>query len=764
MTDSRQGRRVLFNWPRRMRNLAPIAALIFFAAIIPHLATAQEPPVVEEFGSLDQIIPGAPVGVVTLQGKQGNLVTATNGFYVLYGDTLLTADNGTWDRDSGEIMADGHVRIERGGQIWAGEHINYNVKTHQMRSEQFRTGRPPVFAAGKELEGDITNQTYTAQHVLVTTDDVNNPAVYIRARRFRIVPGQYLEAWNAVLYADGVPAFYYPYYKRNLGPHANNLNVMPGYRTEFGPYLMGTYTWWLNDQVDGVVHGDYYGKRGPGVGPDLNLHLGPWGTGGLKYYYLNDRNPNTSLLTNNFPNLAGPIPQNRQRFEFNWQATPATNLNVKALVNYQSDPLLLNDFFEGDYAANPQPNTFVEANQYWNNWSLDALTTPRVNDFFDQIERLPDVKLTGWREQFFDTPLYYESESSAGYYRRMLAATNSLFAGTNGPGFDYSAERADTFQQLLLPETFFGWLNVMPRVGGRFTYYSAESGPGATNSETYRKIFNTGVDVSFKLSRLWAGATNSLLDVDGLRHVMEPSASYAFVPRPSTLPPQLPQFDSEFPSLLLLPIQLPDYNDIDSIDSENVIRFGLRNTLQTKRADGLENLADWNLLLDWRLHPQSGQDTFDDLYSDLELRPRSWLTVESQTRYDINNQLLNLAYHQVTFTPNEWWSWSVGHIYSRGGFVDSGDNLITSTMYLRVNDNWGFRATHDFNAMNGLLQDQFYTVYRDLRCWTSALTFRVTDNPNGPEDFTIAFSFSIKAHPAHSLGTDTVEPFHLVGE
>ena len=66
--------------------------------------------------------------------------------------------------------------------------------------------------------------------------------------------------------------------------------------------------------------------------------------------------------------------------------------------------------------------------------------------------------------------------------------------------------------------------------------------------------------------------------------------------------------------------------------------------------------------------------------------------------------------------------------------------------------------------MNGLLQDQFYTVYRDLRCWTSALTFRVTDNPNGPEDFTIAFSFSIKAHPAHSLGTDTVEPFHLVGE
>ena len=61
------------------------------------------------------------------------------------------------------------------------------------------------------------------------------------------------------------------------------------------------------------------------------------------------------------------------------------------------------------------------------------------------------MKLTGWRQQVFDTPVYYESESSAGYYRRMLAQTNSLFAGTNGPNYDYATARADTFQQLLVP-------------------------------------------------------------------------------------------------------------------------------------------------------------------------------------------------------------------------------------------------------------------------------------------------------------------------
>jgi len=739
-----------------MRRLPAIVPAIFLAAIFSFNSSAQEQAI--EVQSLNQILPGQPTGEFAVQG---NIATMTNGAFARYGDTVLMADNAAVNMETGDTIADGHVRIEQGEMLWTGEHINYNFKTHQMRSEQFRTGKSPIFAAGHDLQGDISNKVYNAQCIMVTSDDVSDPAVYIRAHKIKIVPGKYFEAWNAVLFLDGVPAFYFPYYKRNLGDHANNLTFLPGFRTAYGPYLLSTYTWWLNDEVDGAFHADYRERRGVGAGPDLNLHFNRWGDASFKYYYLHDQNPN--IGTNGLPGTIS-IPQNRQRFYFGWQATPFTNLNVKSVVNYQSDPLVLHDFFEGAYTENPQPNTFVEINRYWDNWSLDAETTPRINNFFDQVERFPDVKLTGFRQQVFDTPVFYESESSAGYYRKMFAETNSLFGGTNGPGFDYSAARADTFQQLLLPYTFFGWLNITPRAGGRFTYYSAETGPGGTNSETYRKIFNTGMDVSFKASRLWAGATNSLLQIDGLRHIIEPSASYVFIPRPDTSPPQLPQFDSESPSPLLLPIELPDYNDIDSIDSENVIRFGLRNTLQTKRGGEIEHLIDWNILLDWRLRPNATQQTFNDLYSQLEFHPRTWLTLQSQTRYDINGGSLNLAYHELTFTPNEWWSWGIGHEYLRAGFVDSGDNLISSTMFLRVNDNWGFRTTHDFNALDGRLQQQFYTVYRDMRSWTAALTFRVTDNGIGPKDYTVAFSFSIKAHPRHNVGRDAVEPYHLVGE
>jgi hypothetical protein len=62
------------------------------------------------------------------------------------------------------------------------------------------------------------------------------------------------------------------------------------------------------------------------------------------------------------------------------------------------------------------------------------------------------------------------------------------------------------------------------------------------------------------------------------------------------------------------------------------------------------------------------------------------------------------------------------------------------------------------------LQEQFYTIYRDMRSWTGALTFRVTNNTGEPENFTVAFVISLKANPRFGLGGDAVAPYHLLGQ
>ena len=527
--------------------------------------------------------------------------------------------------------------------------------------------------------------------------------------------------------------------------------------------MLGKYTWYLNDELSGVAHLDYREKRGVGLGPDFNYNLGPWGHGTLSYYYTHDRDPNIDQL-------GVPIPENRQRLYFSYQANPATNLYLLSQVRYESDLAVDRDFFETTYGRNPQPSSFFEADKFWQNFSLDAYVQPQVNGFLQTVERLPDIRLTGFRQQLGTSPFYYESESSAGYYRQQFA--ENALTNESPPGLHYEAARADTYHQILLPQTFFGWLNVTPRVGGRLTSYSASGGPGGTNDVANRGVFNTGAEVSFKASRLWPEVESSLLDVNGLRHIIEPSVNYVFVPNPTTPPSQLPQFDYELPSLWLLPIEFPDFNAIDSIDSQNVIRWGLGNKLQTKRDGQVVNLVNWSLYTDWRLQPTAGQSALSDVFSDLLLKPRSWLTLESLVRLDPNDGQLRMAYETLTFQPSSVWSWRLGQYYlvddnsSSPTAWGTGNNVYNSTLYYRLDENWGFRVAHYFEARSGRLLQQSYAVYRDLRSWTVALTFLVRDSSatTGPEDYTVALTFSLKAYPQFAQGTDVAGPVSLLGQ
>ena len=685
------------------------------------------------------------------------IAIATNGVLVTYSNAVLTATRARVDTLTGDVAAEGRVRLQRDDQVWASEQISYNFKTRIFGAESFRTGKYPVFAAGEKLSADRSNQVYSAQGALITTDDVSEPFTKVRARSITIIPGRRIIARHATMYLGRLPVFYFPYFNYPMNDQANQFTFVPGYRSSFGAYLLSTYHWFLNEEADGALHLDYRVKRGVGVGPDLDLHLDRWGEVGFKYYYLHDLDPGT--------NSAGfPISDNRQRIQFSYDATPWTNFNVKSQIRYQSDDRLLADYFEGDYRRNPQPTTFLELNKLWDNFSLDVFAQPRVNDFFETVESLPEVKLSGFRQELGASPVFYESESSVGYYRRRFAETNSL-----PTGLDFEAARADTYHQLVMPETFFGWLNFIPRVGGRLSYYSRATGPGATTEEEYRGVFNTGAELTFKAARLWQEAESQLLDVHGLRHIVEPSINYVYVPRPSAVPSELPQFSHESPSLRLLPIEYPDYNSIDAVDSQNVIRLGLGNKLQTKREGQLEDLLRWDLYGDWRLCPQTNQTAFADLWSDLLFRPRNWLILESQTRFDLDHGDFRMAFNNLTLAPNDTWNLSLGHWYLRDDLSGApnelgvGNNLFTTSIFYRLNENWAFRASLYYEARLGRMQEQLYTVYRDFRSWTGALTLRTRDNGTGQNDYTVAFTFSLKAMPRLNLGKDMVHPYQLIG-
>ncbi len=727
--------------------LIGLPTLVFYAATIVKTTAGEG------------VLSGDPL---TPEGKfeydpKTHLMTVTDGAILKYRDdqgneTILTANRVSYNELSGQTIAEGAVNLRREGQLWTCEHLEYNFYTKQIKTEAFRTGIGPFFASGAGLSLDQTNNTYIATNAVLTTDDAAEPSIKIRARQLKMVPGKSFEARDAVLYLGNVPVMYYPWYNRSLERHPNNFAFAPGYRSLYGPYLLGKYNWVWNEQIYGAINLDYYQRRGLGFGPDLHYDAGQFGQGSFHYYQIHDQKPGNDPAGN-------PIRDDRQRISFDHQVLLRTNLTAKVVVREQSDAYFIRDFFESEYRRSIQPSSFAEINQLWPNFSLNVLAQPRVNNFFETVERLPDVKLSAIRQQLGVSPFYYESDSSAGYFRYK-------FANNSSP--EYAAFRADSFHQLVLPQTFFGWLNVTPRVGGRVTHYGETEGGTKVLAEQDRFVFNTGAEVSTKLSRVWPEAHSRLFEADGLRHILEPSVNYVYVPSPNRLPSQLPQFDSDLPTYSLPPIEFPDYNAIDSIDSQNVLRFGLHNTLQTKRKGEIDNLAHWALYTDWRLKPRADQSTFADLYSYLDLKPRSWFTLTSETRYDLQNERWRYANHYATVQPGSAWSVALGHRYLRDdptlpAAYAGGNNLITSRIYFRFNENWALRISHHFEARDGTMEEQYYTLYRDLRSWTSALTVRLRSNRNGPSDFTVGVTFSLKSFPRFGLGTDRDTPSLLLG-
>ena len=61
------------------------------------------------------------------------------------------------------------------------------------------------------------------------------------------------------------------------------------------------------------------------------------------------------------------------------------------------------------------------------------------------------------------------------------------------------------------------------------------------------------------------------------------------------------------------------------------------------------------------------------------------------------------------------------------------------------------------------MEQQLYTIYRDMRSWTGALTFRIRETRIGPPDYTIAFTFSLKAFPKFGVEGDSSRPTSLLG-
>ena len=696
---------------------------------------------------------------------ENGLATARDNVAIHVGDTDIYADYAQYNSSTHDVELRGHVRIYRDVSLYIADSGVYNTDTKKIRAIKTRTESEPYFVSGENVT-EISENGYLIRNGTFTTHDAPSPDFHLRARTIRLYEGDRVIFVNVTAFVGKVPVFWWPYMYQSLSD-AFSFTVSPAYLSSWGPSLLGEVTFPITDHIKGRLRLDYFGRRGPAVGFDPTIDYGKDDNSQarLKTFYINDQNPDINQTAVPRQN----VPTGRYRLSLEDRTNFSDDIYGIVNITKLSDQYVMQDFYPGEFRVNPVPDNVVSIAKTDPFYTLTGITRFQSNDFFTTTERLPEVVLDIKRHALFGGPIFYEGETGF---------ANLQLQFPEGAGFEnYGTTRLDTFHQLTYPNTYFGWLSIVPRVGFRGTYYGQTFDLGTTtftppsnplvpdfilppptlanpikfDGDTFRTVFNTGAEASFKVSRTWENVQSRAFGLDGLMHVFQPFTDFAYVSENGPNPESILQFDRFEPSTQLRAIDFPEFTPIDSIASWTVWRLGIRNRLETRRDDQTFTWFELDSFFDVNFDNPYDRTDYSNFFNNVRFTPLPWMS------FSVNSQVPAFAkgFTEIdtvtSVQPISNLQLNVGHRYLNSNPFFQNSSLFLVGGYYRLNDNWGVGVQEQYEATTGILEQQRYAVYRDLTSWVASFGGVIRDN-SGVKEYGVLFTVTLKAFP--KLGLD----------
>lgn len=692
---------------------------------------------------------------------ENGLATARDNVAIHIGDTDIYGDFAQYDSHSHEILVEGHVRMYRDINLYVADRAVYNTETKEIRSIDARTEHEPYFLSGQNVTQTATN-VYRIQDATFTTHDSPRSDFHLHAQTVHVYENDHVVFKNVTFYIGNVPVFWWPYLYQSLND-AFSFSVAPADLSSWGPSLLTQLTFPITDDIKGRVRLDYRGRRGVAIGFESDIDYGKDKSSNakLKTYFLQDQNP----LINPTALQRKDVPTDRYRLSLEDRTDFTKDIYGIANVTKLSDPFVMQDFYQSEFRINPVPDNVVALGKTDPFYTITAITRFQLNDFFEQTERLPEVAVDIKRHAIFGSPIFYEGETGFADLHRNFA---------DGSGFeDYQSTRLDTFHQLSYPNTYFGWLSIMPTGGFRATYYGETRDLGKTlfppdgnplvptfilpdptptnpivdGGDGLRTVYNAGTEASFKVSRAWEDVQSRALGLDGLLHVIQPYTDFSYVRENGINPAAVLEFDRFEPSTQLRPIDFPNFTSVDSIASWTVERLGLRNRLETRRDDATVTWLELDTFADINIDNPYDRRPYSNLFNKLRFNPLPWASLSVDSQIPAFNKGFTEVNTNVTIQPIANLQLSASHRYLNGNPFFENSSLFVVGGFYRFNDNWGAGFQEQYEGTTGLFQEQRYSVYRDLTNWVASFGAVVRDNTGNKKEYGILLTFTLKAFP-----------------
>lgn len=678
-------------------------------------------------------------------------VTATGNIEVTYKGSKLTCNKLKVNMQTREGLAEGNARLEDAKGVITGEKITYDFanKTGVILNADFRAN--PYFGKAKVVE-KVSDTEFIAKRGYFTTCNMDTPHYRFAVKKLNMFPGDKTQAKQATLYLGAVPVVYLPKFNYSMKEPLMHVQVEPGKRKDWGPYILSAWRYNLTENIDGRLLLDYRTKLGWAEGFYSNYRIPQAGKGEFKFYYTNEK-PEAKTLPQGSPT---EFQRYFMRWRHKWDIDQRTNVIAEFLkitdkrrkkdTSYNGTPgtagarSFLQDYFFREYEKDNQPLSYGLFHRAFDYSSMDIIFQARTNHWFDQIEKKPEINYNLPSLQLWESPFYFEDTSQLGNYNKK----------GSGLGNDLTAMRFDSTNKFSYPAKI-AFIQFKPFVGSRETLY--DKGTNGQNG-IVRTIFLSGADMSTKFYRVFDTKTNFLkLDINGLRHVITPTVGYLYTRVPTIPATNIKQIDS----------------NIDTVKRGNTFALSLSNKLQTKREGKSIDFVDFLITSNYIVNPKTGDnafltprtgetlgDNFSDILFKLKVLPYSWVRLESDLTYghsdhsSVNYNKFSLASYDLIFDLGKDRSFSLGQRYER-----KGKNEVTWDLIWRLSPKWkfGIYQRYNFKKSDSLAlgwQEQEYTLTRDLHCWDLDIIL----NKKEISGTTIFFTFRLKAFPENEFGFD----------
>ena len=691
---------------------------------------------------------------------ENGLATAHDNVAIHIGNTDIYADYAQYNSTTHEVELRGHVRIYRDVSLYVTDSGVYNTETKKIRAISGRTESQPYFLGGQTVSS-ISENGYLIRDGTFTTHDSAKPDFHLHARKIRIYEKDRVIMQYVTAYIGNVPVFWWPYLYQSLN-EAFSFTITPAYLSSWGPSLLTQVTFPITDDIKGRVRLDYRGRRGVALGFDSTIDYGKDNnsTARIKTYYIQDQNPNLN-------ETAVPrkdVPTGRYRLSLEDRTNFTDDIYAIANLTKLSDPFVMQDFYQGEFRIDPVPDNVVALTKANPFFTITGIERFQANEFFSTTERSPEVVLDIKRHALFGGPIFYEGESGFADLRLQFP---------HDSGFEnYGTTRLDTFHQLTYPNTYFGWLSVVPRVGFRGTYYGKTWDLGSTtfvppsnplvpdfilppptlanpvqfDGDTFRTVFNTGAEASFKISRTWENVQSRAFGLDGLMHVIQPFTNFSYVDENGANPTAILGFDRYQPSTQLRAIDFPQFTTIDSIDNWTVWRVGVRNRLETRRDDRTMTWFELDTFFDVNFDNPYNRTDYSNFFNNIRFTPLPWVSLSVNSQVPAFSKGFTEVNTIASVQPLANLQLSVGHRYLNDNPFFLNSSLFLVGGYYRIDDNWGIGAQEQYEAITSTLEEQRYSIYRDLSSWVASFGGVIRDN-KGVKEYGILFTVTLKAFP-----------------